>query len=108
MALTIYENKGANPPPTTVDRRLYMNAARDNPLAERPPAARSGCSSTVALGCAPFSLLVITIVPSRTAVLQAGTSLGIIDTSPELGSLEPVSIRHIRQLPPTESAGCQQ
>ena len=41
-------------------------------------------------------------------VWQAGTSLGIIDTSPVSLFFVPVSTRHIRQLATTDKPGCQQ
>ena len=39
MALTTYENKGVKHLRTKVDRRLYMNAARDRLVAEGHPDA---------------------------------------------------------------------
>ena len=55
-----------------------------------------------------LGLLVTMTVMSLAGVWQAGVSLGIILTSPVLGSLLPISTSHIRQLATTDSAGCQQ
>ena len=41
-------------------------------------------------------------------VLQAGTSFACMVILPVFGLREPTSTRHMRQLPTTDSPGCQQ